>query len=256
MLSVVDRHVIARESNVVRVDLSPDPDPPAPCFPGANGLRLSDAEYCCADASAAAAVRAVAGDWKSHLRSQIRAELHGRPNQEIHPGILNCWRRQPTPSAGDPGEPFGLATSLALSRPRWQPGARYPGRMIFATLLCGTCVRQRFWRARRMSRRRPSSHTRPIVKSRQASIRECCPTPRVTSRKSANSACSASHLISLTCTSQFSHSKRGTGEHHEHPAAVGPRSEHGQGWKKQLAVTQFCGTTWNPKSTTLSCHGW
>ena len=42
MLSVVDRHVIARESNVVRVDFSREPDPPAPCFPGANGLRVSD----------------------------------------------------------------------------------------------------------------------------------------------------------------------------------------------------------------------
>ena len=42
MLSVVDRHVIARESNVVRVDFSRDPDPPAPRFPGANGLRVSD----------------------------------------------------------------------------------------------------------------------------------------------------------------------------------------------------------------------
>jgi len=41
MLNVVDRHVIARENNVVRVDFSREPDPPAPCFPGANGLRLS-----------------------------------------------------------------------------------------------------------------------------------------------------------------------------------------------------------------------
>jgi hypothetical protein len=44
MSSVIERHIIARESNVVRVDFSRDPDPPAPCFPGANGLRLSDAE--------------------------------------------------------------------------------------------------------------------------------------------------------------------------------------------------------------------
>lgn len=41
MLSIVDRHVIARESNVVRVDFRGDPVPPAPYFPGANGLRLS-----------------------------------------------------------------------------------------------------------------------------------------------------------------------------------------------------------------------
>ena len=44
MLNIVDRHVIARESNVVRVDFRRDPDPPAPFFPGAIGLRLSHSE--------------------------------------------------------------------------------------------------------------------------------------------------------------------------------------------------------------------
>lgn len=34
-----NRFVIGRENNVVRVDFSRDPDPPAPRFPGANGLR-------------------------------------------------------------------------------------------------------------------------------------------------------------------------------------------------------------------------
>ena len=33
------RFVIGRENNVVRVDFSRDPDPPAPRFPGASGLR-------------------------------------------------------------------------------------------------------------------------------------------------------------------------------------------------------------------------
>jgi hypothetical protein len=33
------RSVIGRESNVVRVDFSREPDPPAPRFPGASGLR-------------------------------------------------------------------------------------------------------------------------------------------------------------------------------------------------------------------------
>jgi hypothetical protein len=42
MVSVVDRYVIARESNIVRVDFNREPDPPAPCFPGANGRRLDD----------------------------------------------------------------------------------------------------------------------------------------------------------------------------------------------------------------------
>jgi hypothetical protein len=34
-----NRFVIGRENNVVRVDFSRDPDPPAPRFPGASGLR-------------------------------------------------------------------------------------------------------------------------------------------------------------------------------------------------------------------------
>jgi hypothetical protein len=34
-----NRFVIGRDNNVVRVDFGRDPDPPAPTFPGANGLR-------------------------------------------------------------------------------------------------------------------------------------------------------------------------------------------------------------------------
>jgi len=33
------RFVIARESNVVRVDFHREPEPPAPRFPGASALR-------------------------------------------------------------------------------------------------------------------------------------------------------------------------------------------------------------------------
>jgi hypothetical protein len=58
MLSVAERHVIARESNVVRVDFSREPDPPAPCFPGANGLRLSDTNRDGEEALRAIAIRA------------------------------------------------------------------------------------------------------------------------------------------------------------------------------------------------------
>lgn len=36
--------VIARESNVVRVDFGREPDPPAPRFPGAAGLRENRSE--------------------------------------------------------------------------------------------------------------------------------------------------------------------------------------------------------------------
>ena len=35
-----DRCVIGRDNNVVMVDFRRKPDPPAPRFPGANGLRL------------------------------------------------------------------------------------------------------------------------------------------------------------------------------------------------------------------------
>lgn len=34
-----DRHIVARDNNVVRVDFHRDPDPPAPRFPGAGALR-------------------------------------------------------------------------------------------------------------------------------------------------------------------------------------------------------------------------
>lgn len=57
MLSTVDCYVIARDRNVLRVDFSREPDPPAPCFPGANGLRLSHAERDEAEAPAAIALR-------------------------------------------------------------------------------------------------------------------------------------------------------------------------------------------------------
>ena len=48
MLSIdkVDRRVIAREDNVVRVDFGREPDPPAPRFPGATGLRSGGNNDC------------------------------------------------------------------------------------------------------------------------------------------------------------------------------------------------------------------
>lgn len=39
MSGVVGRYVIAREGNILRVDFGREPDPPAPNFPGARGLR-------------------------------------------------------------------------------------------------------------------------------------------------------------------------------------------------------------------------
>jgi hypothetical protein len=41
-----NRSVIGRESNVVLVDFNRKPDPPAPTFPGASGLREIDVEDC------------------------------------------------------------------------------------------------------------------------------------------------------------------------------------------------------------------
>jgi hypothetical protein len=38
-MSVASRYVIARESNVLRVDFRHEPDPPAPKFPGAAAVR-------------------------------------------------------------------------------------------------------------------------------------------------------------------------------------------------------------------------
>jgi len=38
------RHIIGRENNVVRVDFAHESDPPAPKFPGANGLRPAKKE--------------------------------------------------------------------------------------------------------------------------------------------------------------------------------------------------------------------
>ena len=39
---VLRRQVIARESNIVRVDFSREPEPPAPRFPGAAAMRNYD----------------------------------------------------------------------------------------------------------------------------------------------------------------------------------------------------------------------
>jgi hypothetical protein len=36
----LDRYVIGREQNIVRVNFAPDPEPPTPPFPGAGALRF------------------------------------------------------------------------------------------------------------------------------------------------------------------------------------------------------------------------
>ena len=80
MLSTVDCYVIARESNVVRVDFSRDPDPPAPCFPGANGLRLNDAAHDDADAPKGIAIGTAGHDWESRFSGNnecVRIRMSG-----------------------------------------------------------------------------------------------------------------------------------------------------------------------------------
>jgi len=54
------RFVIRRENNVVLVDFSRDPDPPAPKFPGASGLREIGDESTPRDANILAALRTAA----------------------------------------------------------------------------------------------------------------------------------------------------------------------------------------------------
>jgi hypothetical protein len=53
------RFVLGRDDNVVRVDFSRDPDPPAPRFPGAGALR--DIGYDIASAAEGVA----AGAWRA-----------------------------------------------------------------------------------------------------------------------------------------------------------------------------------------------
>jgi hypothetical protein len=47
MLTAIDNRVIGRNGNIVLVDFSRGPPPPAPRFPGASGLR----EPSCADSN-------------------------------------------------------------------------------------------------------------------------------------------------------------------------------------------------------------
>jgi len=65
-----NRFVIGRENNVVRVDFSRDPEPPAPRFPGASGLREIGDE----STSATKNVSAVA--WRAALSNFSRSQRH------------------------------------------------------------------------------------------------------------------------------------------------------------------------------------
>jgi hypothetical protein len=53
--------VVARHSNIVRVDFTREPDPPAPRFPGAAGVRKSQLETAGQSAVAVASMRLARG---------------------------------------------------------------------------------------------------------------------------------------------------------------------------------------------------
>jgi hypothetical protein len=66
MRSGNNRFVIGRENNVVRVDFSRDPDPPAPGFPGASGLReIGDESTNATKNTSAVALRAAASNFSN-----------------------------------------------------------------------------------------------------------------------------------------------------------------------------------------------
>ncbi len=46
MLTLINNRVIGRKGNIVLVDFSREPHPPAPRFPGASGLREPSYEDC------------------------------------------------------------------------------------------------------------------------------------------------------------------------------------------------------------------
>ena len=72
MPSAVDCYVIGRESNVVRVDFGHEPDPPAPSFPGGNGLHSSGSDRDESEAPAPVGVRALERHRRSSFHSGLR----------------------------------------------------------------------------------------------------------------------------------------------------------------------------------------
>src|ERR1700761_2018980 len=79
MLNAVERYVIARESNIIRVDFSRAPDPPAPCFPGANSLRPRDTECDGDNAPPSAYARAAIFDGATPISNQINERRSAWP---------------------------------------------------------------------------------------------------------------------------------------------------------------------------------
>jgi hypothetical protein len=85
-----NRFVIGRENNVVRVDFSRDPDPPAPRFPGASGLREIGGESPSATKNiSAVALRAAASNFSNIDPSQCNffSSIYGDKHANLTGGV-------------------------------------------------------------------------------------------------------------------------------------------------------------------------
>jgi hypothetical protein len=84
-----NRFVIGREHNVVRVDFRCDPDPPAPRFPGASGLREIGGESPSATNISAVAWRAAASNFSNIDPSQCNffSPLYGNKHANLTIGV-------------------------------------------------------------------------------------------------------------------------------------------------------------------------
>lgn len=97
-----ERYVIARESNVVRVDFTRRRDPPAPRFPGAGALRPATRKIAAMDQG------------KRQARSASSPRFAGEGGWGVA-GVLLCCQPPPCPSlasgAGDEVAPLGGSPS-------------------------------------------------------------------------------------------------------------------------------------------------
>jgi hypothetical protein len=84
-----NRFVIGREPNVVRVDFRRDPDPPAPRFPGASGLREIGGESPSATNISAVAWIAAASNFSNIDPSQCNffSSVYGNNHANLTIGV-------------------------------------------------------------------------------------------------------------------------------------------------------------------------
>ena len=90
MQSVNNRFVIGRENNVVRVDFSRDPDPPAPRFPGASGLREIGDESTSATMNISAVALSAAASNRSNIdpsQCNFFSSVYGNKHANLTIGV-------------------------------------------------------------------------------------------------------------------------------------------------------------------------